>query len=57
MKKPSYKDCIEMEKPHLDYLKIYKRQVDYPKRKLPTLCTVKIPTQSIVMQHDFSEDY
>ena len=25
-----------MEKPHMDQLKIYKRQVGYPKRKLPT---------------------
>ena len=29
----------------------------YPKRKLPTFYTVKIPTQSIVMQHDISKDY
>ena len=33
------------------------RQVGYPKRKLPTFYTVKIPTQSIVMQHDISKDY
>ena len=45
------------EKPHMDQLKIYKRQVGYPKRKLPTFYTVKIPTQSIVMQHDISKDY
>ena len=44
-----------MEKPHMDQLKIYKRQVGYPKRKLPTFYTVKIPTQSIVMQHDISK--
>ena len=37
--------------------KIYKRQVGYPKRKMPTFYTVKIPTQSIVMQHDISKDY
>ena len=46
-----------MEKPHMDQFKIYKRQVGYPKRKLPTFYTVKIPTQSIVMQHDISKDY
>ena len=32
LKKPSYKGCIEMEKPHMDQLKIYKRQVGYPKK-------------------------
>ena len=47
----------DMEKPHMDQLKICKRQVGYPKRKLPTFYTVKIPTQSIVMQHDISKDY
>ena len=57
LKKPSYKDCIEMEKPHMDQLKIYKRQVGYPIRNFPTFCTVKIPTQNIVMQHDISKDY
>ena len=46
-----------MEKPHMDQLKIYKRQVGYPKNKLPTFCTVKISTQYIVMQHDFSKNY
>ena len=46
-----------MEKPHMDQLKIYKRQVCYPKRMLPTFYTVKIPTQSNVMQHDISKDY
>ena len=46
-----------MEKQHMDQLKIYKRQEVYPKRKLPTFCTVKIPTQSIVTQHDVSKDY
>ena len=46
-----------MEKPRMGQLKIYKRQMAYPKRKLPTFYTVKIPTQSIVMQHDISKDY
>ena len=46
-----------MEKQHMDQLKIYKRQVGYPKGKLPNFCTVMIPTQSIVMQHDISKDY
>ena len=32
-------------------LKFYKRQVGYPKIQLPFFCTVKIPIQSIVMQH------
>ena len=27
------------------------------KKKLPTFCTAKIPTQSIVMQQDISKDY
>ena len=35
-----------MEKPHMDQLKIYKRQVRYPKRKSPTFYTVKTPTQN-----------
>ena len=52
-----YKDCIEMEKPHLDQLKIFKRQVGYPKRKLPTFYPVKIPTKFIAMQHEISKDY
>ena len=38
LKKPSNKDCIEMKKPHLGKLKIYKMQVGYQKRKLPTFC-------------------
>ena len=38
-------------------IKIYKRHVGYPKKKLPTFYTVKIPTQTIVMQHDISKDY
>ena len=38
-------------------IKNLKRQVGYAKRKLPTFYTVKIPTQSIVMQHDISKDY
>ena len=46
-----------MEKPHMGQLKIYKRQVGYPKRKLPTFYTVKIPIQSIAMQTDISKDY
>ena len=55
--KANDKDSVEIEKPYMDQLKIYKRQVRYPKRKLPTFCTVKIPTQSIVKQHDLSNDY
>ena len=39
------------------YGSIKNLQVGYPKRKLPTFYTVKIPTQSIVMQHDISKDY
>ena len=46
-----------MEKLHMDQLKINKRRGDFPKRKLTTFCTLKLPTQSIVMQHDSSEDY
>ena len=37
--------------------KIYKSQVGYPKRKLPTFCRVRILIQSIFMQHDISKDY
>ena len=32
--KSSYKACIEMKYPHMDQLKIYKRQVGYPKKKV-----------------------
>ena len=49
--------CTEMEKPHMDQLKTYKRQVGYQKRKLLNICMVKTLVQSVVMQNDFSKDY
>ena len=56
LKKPNYRDRMEMEKPHMGHLEVCKRQVGYPKGKLPTFCTLKISTQGIVIQHDISKD-
>ena len=38
-------------------IKNLKKASGLSKRKLPTFYTVKVPTQSIVMQHDISKDY